>query len=854
MHTVSKQLQPDQNVIENFLSDVVQTDIHLAAITPDGAISGNYFGSDVEAATSWAVAQNTNGRGVYYTGNRCHSGVTTKSTKADITSARFVYVDIDPPKDGSPFDKAGVVSELLRCGTAPSVIVDTGNGIQPLWLLTEGSEDFDRVEAINRSIASHWGGDNCHNIDRLLRLPGVVNYPNKKKRERGYTEILSCVLSQDLNLTYTLDELEAAWPQVAAKPIPSPKIAIAVPSNLPLLTSADLKRGSIATLRTMLDDPTRHFRVTDRSSWVFGIACQMVDDGFSDEEILGVLLNPVNAGCAHVVSEPNPARAATRAISKARQRHVLPPDGSIFGNNTLRSSNRPKIKIVGGQLSKMADRAEQALIDADVGYYQSGGRIVRIGIIPSAKVCDMNNGRVRVFDVGEAELIEAFTSVADWMKETIVFGEVRVNCPKIVAQTYMARGGKWKLPPLTGVIDIPTIRPDGSLLEVMGYDARTGLLYSPGNTALPVIIQSPTRADALAALTKLKGPLSHFPFLTDADEAVALSALLTSVCRMALSSAPLHGYSAPTAGSGKSILADTASVLRTGREASTIAPGKTAEEFEKRLSSMLLEGDGCVAIDNCETPLGGEFLCQALTQPSLKVRPLGKSVMIEVSTAALFTATGNNLTFIGDMGRRALLCQLDPCVERPELRKFEFDPVQVIKNNRGEFVAAALTILRAYHVAGRPFQVAPLGSFADWSNLVRCALIWLGCADPCDTMDKVRKADPELAQIKLMMTQWDIVVGAKGVTTGELTTLATEMVEVSGGSFVKKPKYPEFRDALLATAGDGQNINGRRLGNWLSKRKERVVGGKKFISTGDRGGQLVWRLEHVSAVSEAATQ
>jgi hypothetical protein len=121
-------------------------------------------------------------------------------------------------------------------------------------------------------------------------------------------------------------------------------------------------------------------------------------------------------------------------------------------------------------------------------------------------------------------------------------------------------------------------------------------------------------------------------------------------------------------------------------------------------------------------------------------------------------------------------------------------------------------------------------------------------------MDKVRKADPELAQIKLMMTQWDSVVGAKGVTTSQLTTLATEMVEVSTGSFVKKPKYPEFRDALHAVAKDGQHINGRRLGNWLSKHKDRVVGRKKFISTGTRGGQVVWRLEHVAAVSEAATQ
>ncbi len=848
-----EQLQPDQGAIDDFLSDVVQTDLHLAAITPDGSISGKYFGSDVEAATNWAVDQNVQGRGLYYTGNRCHAGVVTKSTKADIISARLVHVDIDPPKDGAPFDKAGVVSKLVSCVTPPSVIVDTGNGVQALWFLKDSSQDFDRVEAINRSIASHWGGDNCHNIDRLLRLPGTVNHPNKKKLERGCTEIPSGVLSQDLNLTYTLDELEAAWGHDAAKPKPSPKVAIAVPSNLTLLESADLKRGSVATLSTMLDDPNKHFRVSDRSSWAYGIACQMVDDGFGDEEILGVLLNPANAGCAHIADQSDPTRAATRAISRARQRFALPPGGSIFGNKTLPTSNRPKIKIVGGDLANMADQAEQALIDADVGYYQSGGRIVRIGHIPSAKVGDMSNGRVRVFDVCEAELIEVLTSVADWMKPA-KDAEVRVNCPTIVAQTYMARGGKWKLAPLTGVIDLPTMRPDGSLLSKQGYDASTGLLYSPGNTSLPVIPQSPTKADALASLNKLKGPLTGFPFLTDADEAVALSAMLTSVCRMALSAAPMHATSAPSAGSGKSILIDIASVLRTGREAAPIAQGKTAEELEKRLGSMLLEGDGCVAIDNCETPLGGEFLCQALTQPSLKVRPLGKSVMIEVSTAALFTATGNNLTFIGDMGRRALLCQLDPGVERPELRKFAFDPVQIVKKSRGEFVAAALSILRAYHVAGRPFQVAPLGSFADWSNLVRSALIWLGCADPCDTMDKVRKADPELAQIKLMMTQWDVVVGAKSVTTGQLTALAAETVEVSIGSAVKKLKHPEFRDALLATAGDGQNINGRRLGNWLAKRKERVVDGKKFITTGDRGGQLVWRLEHVAAVSGATTQ
>lgn len=281
-----EQLQPNRDVIENFLSDVVQTDIHLAAITPDGDISGKYFGSDVEAATNWAVDQNMQGRGVYYTGNRCHAGVTTKPNKHDIRKARFVYVDIDPPKDGSPFDKAGVVSELLSCGTPPSVIVDTGNGIQALWLLTEGSEDFDRVEAINRSIASHWGGDNCHNIDRLLRLPGTVNHPNKKKLERGCVAVMAKLVSLRPDGLYALEVLEREFPLTAALSVPA-RASVAVPDEIVLLTSADLLRGDTAKLSMMLDQPDKHFSIKDRSAWVYGIACQMADDGYSDDEILG---------------------------------------------------------------------------------------------------------------------------------------------------------------------------------------------------------------------------------------------------------------------------------------------------------------------------------------------------------------------------------------------------------------------------------------------------------------------------------------------------------------------------------------------------------------------------------------
>ena len=524
---------------------------------------------------------------------------------------------------------------------------------------------------------------------------------------------------------------------------------------------------------------------------------------------------------------------------------------SLFGEYNLAPArhsfpNRPTVKIIGGNLPEMVDEAEQALIKADQGYYQSGGRIVRAGSIPTGQGSQCVYGRFRIIEVGEAELVEAMTIAANW---TNPFKKpaVRFNCPTVVAKTYLARQGKWQLRSLAGVIDIPTLRPDGSLLWKPGYDAVTGLLLVPSGIIVPEIPEAPTRDDALMAMQQIKELIAGFPFVTDADLSVALSALLTSVCRPALASAPLHGFTAPTAGSGKSTLVDLASVLRTGRPAAPIAQGNTVEELEKRLGALLLEGEGIVAIDNCEAPLGGEFLCQLMTQPSLKVRPLGRTVMIEVPTSAMVTATGNNLTFIGDMGRRALLCQLDPGVERPELREFSFNPAQVMTARRGEYVAAALTILIAYHVDGRPSQVPPLGSFGDWSDLVRSALIWLGCADPCETMNKVRTADPQLALIKQVMEPWSVHLGNRGVTTTDLSNIANETVEVSPIVPQEKSLHQELREALIAVAGSGGHISGRKLGHWLAKQRDRVVGGRRFISPETRGGQLVWVLEHVDA-------
>ena len=350
------------------------------------------------------------------------------------------------------------------------------------------------------------------------------------------------------------------------------------------------------------------------------------------------------------------------------------------------------------------------------------------------------------------------------------------------------------------------------------------------------------------ALAELKLLISEFPFVDAASRSVALSGMLTAVSRLAVSFAPMHAFDAPSAGTGKSKLVDCCSLIATGHEAPVIAQGKTEEEMEKRLGAALIAGDRIISIDNCERPLGGELLCQALTQSLLKPRVLGQSKNVTVPNAALYFATGNNLRLTGDMPRRASVGRLDAGAERPENREFTTeDPVNTLKRERPRYVAACLTILRAYIVAGAPGQVRPLGGFEEWSRLVRDTLIWLGEPDPLFTMERTREQDPQREALTAVLNQWSAVLQNKRVTAKQLIDTATDFDVKESFDAKRRFLHPEFREALLIVAADAGHINSRRLGRWLSDNQGKIVDGLRLIIDGHSGGVALYRLQKQTA-------
>ena len=405
------------------------------------------------------------------------------------------------------------------------------------------------------------------------------------------------------------------------------------------------------------------------------------------------------------------------------------------------------IRCIPGELPEIVDQAEAILCRHETNFYQRSGQLVRWCVSHPETVRGVTRpgGAVLILSQDADFLLDRLNRLIQWERWNEREQEYRVcNAPRPVATILLARRGHWNAQRLVAVINAPTLRPDGSVLDQSGYDAATGLLFV--NTAIEFepIPQHPTRAQALDALAFLKNEvIGGFPFAQDHDRSAALSAMLTATVRHALKNAPMHTFTTPVMASGKSLLADVVSLLVTGIPATVMSFTRDADEMRKRVLAVLMQGDLVVNLDNVEEPLASQTLCSVLTQESFTDRILGVSKTGTAPTLCCWLATGNNLVIAGDLTTRVVPCALDPQVERPEEREFGRDLYEWMPAHRPRLIREALTVLRAYVVAGRPKQaIKNFARFEDWSGWIRSALVWLGEADPLAGREALEDGDP----------------------------------------------------------------------------------------------------------------
>lgn len=456
-------------------------------------------------------------------------------------------------------------------------------------------------------------------------------------------------------------------------------------------------------------------------------------------------------------------------------------------------------------------------------------------------------GAPTITPCSSAQLRERMSQTAAWCKWTARSREWMPALPPEWAVETLHGRQRWTFPVLADVISSPTIRADGEIISAAGYDTETGLFVDTQGIPFPPTPMQPTRDDAVRAREALEAVFHDFPFAAPYGKSAAVAALLSLVSRPAIDgNVPLFLVRSSTRGTGKGLLIDAIATIATGRAAPRWAQSRDAEEDRKALLSLAMEGDALCHIDNLTHALSSGPLDSALTARTIKGRLLGQNKAVEAPMNCVFFASGNNPILGGDIARRIIPIDLESLLENPEARNDFQQPrlLEWMDQERPRLVVDALTILRGYFIAGcPPQQVSAYGSFEQWNDLVRSALVWAGGEDPCaGRADIEAEADPGHDNLASLLHCWVACYHNNAVTLNSVL----QDVRLRSAEIIPN-EWNELSAALSAfdSRYDGKRLDSKRIGNAMRTVKGRVIDGLRLIQTGRSHQMILWAVQHV---------
>jgi hypothetical protein len=388
-----------------------------------------------------------------------------------------------------------------------------------------------------------------------------------------------------------------------------------------------------------------------------------------------------------------------------------------------------------------------------------------------------------------------------------------------------------------GVIEIPVLRSNGTILDKPGYDPETCLYYQPAPGLKIEVPAKPSKAELQKALELVKKLLSQFALPTKTGRANALALMLTPILRPAIPGhIPLAVLDAPLRGTGKTLLANTVALIATGRDATLFIPSRDEEEWRKKITTTLGEGASLILIDDLDI-LDVSCLSTVLTSHIWEDRVLGSNKSIRVPHRAIWMAAGNNVLVRGDLQRRCYWIRLDAKVSAPWSRDdFEIeDLTEWVKKKRGKLAAALLTIVRAWFAANKPMAKVPtFGSFQEWARTIGSILSFIGVPGFLDDLDKYRsKRDEESLQWEGFLQCWSGKYH-QAVTVHELA----EKIRQKGALRNTLPG-----DLVEALENPSRSFE-RVLGKALAKKEDVRFGEKNYRlkRAGTNQRAVVWRV------------
>jgi hypothetical protein len=309
----------------------------------------------VGAMRTWV--EDRNGRAnLYFTVNPLLRGMRKKASREDVKELAWLHVDIDPRAAEPLEDERARIRALLTTNLpdgvpAPTVVIFSGGGFQAFWKL-EGplriDGDLDRAEEAkcwNLQLERLFDADSCHNVDRIMRLPGTINLPDAKKGAKGRAPALAELVKYCDDRIYSLDDFSpAAAPPTVIGGTRASKVEVDPDSVRRLADVDDLDEWrvpdrvkAIVVQGHLRDVEGPKERDDSRSAWLFDAVCGLVRWEVPDEVILGAITDP-DLGWPRGSHSPRrvPARASRPpSVGRREAFHLLSPQVSQEGALTV---------------------------------------------------------------------------------------------------------------------------------------------------------------------------------------------------------------------------------------------------------------------------------------------------------------------------------------------------------------------------------------------------------------------------------------------------------------------------------------------------------------------------------------
>lgn len=345
----------------------------LTAIQPDRkSIDTRTFRPEQRTELArWLEAHNGKDN-MYFHVNPPTRDLEKKANREDVAALEWLHVDIDP-RAGEDLEEEraralAFLQDRLPTGIPePTCIIFSGGGYQGFWRLTEPFQidgDLPKAEEAKRwnmQLELDFGADNCHNVDRIMRLPGTINIPDAKKRKKGRVETLAELVVFNDN-AYPLDQFKQA-PALQTSPdmLGGGGVKVEVGGNIERIQDvSELDKWDIPDrVKVLMVQGNHPDQPKDgdnsRSAWLFDFCCQMVRHEVPDDVIFSIITDP-DWGISESVVEmkANAEKYALRQIQRAKEDAIDPKLAYFNGRYAV-------IKKLGGKCLVVSELFDYAL-------------------------------------------------------------------------------------------------------------------------------------------------------------------------------------------------------------------------------------------------------------------------------------------------------------------------------------------------------------------------------------------------------------------------------------------------------------------------------------------------------------